>query len=60
MMSLCYKPSFNIYIFIYFWLHWVVIVAHRFSLVSVSRGYCIVAVCALLIVVASLVAEDRL
>ena len=60
MMSLCYKPSFNTYIFIYFWLHWVLIVAHRLSLVSVSRGYCIVAVCALLIVVASLVAEDRL
>ena len=29
----------NIYLFIYFWLRWVFIAAHRLSLVAVSRGY---------------------
>ena len=38
-------------LFIYFWLHWVFVAAHRLSLV---------AVCGLLIVVASLVAEHGL
>ena len=27
-----------IYLF-YFWLHWVIVAAHRLSLVSASRGY---------------------
>ena len=40
---------FLVYLFIYFWLHWVFIAAHRLSLVA-AHG--------LLIAVASLVAED--
>ena len=35
-------------------------VAHRFSLVAASRGYSLVAVCGLLIVLASLVVEHGL
>ena len=54
-----------IYLFIYLFLvHWVFIAAHRFSLVATSwaeRGADLfVAVCRLLIAVASLVAEHRL
>ena len=42
------------------WLHWVFNVMHRLSLVAVSWGYSVVAVCGLLIAVAFLVAERRL
>ena len=44
---------------IYFWLHWVFVVARRLSLVAASGGFS-VAVRGLLTVVASLVAEHRL
>ena len=44
----------------YFWLHWVFIAVHRLSLVTAREGYSLVAVCRLLIVVASFVAEHRL
>ena len=47
-------------LFIYFWLRWVFVAVHGFSLVVVSRGDFIVAVQGLLSVVASFVAEDRL
>ena len=54
-------------LFFFFWLCWVLFVAHRFfvdaaglSLVVVTRGYSIVAVHELLIAVGSLVAEHRL
>ena len=43
-------------VFIYFWLHWVFVAALELSLVVASGGYSLVAVCELLIVVASLVA----
>ena len=46
--------------FIYFWLCWVFAAAFRLSLVAVNRGYCLVAMHELLIVVASLVVEHRL
>ena len=46
-------------LFIYLWLHWVFVAAHRLSLVAVSRG-CSVAVYRLLIAVASLLAEHGL
>ena len=45
---------------IYFWLCWVSVAARGFSLVVVSRGYSLVAVCWLLIAVASLVSEHGL
>ena len=45
--------------FIYFWLCWVFIAAWDFPLVSASGGYSLVAVCWLLIVVASLVVEAQ-
>ena len=41
------------------WLHWVLVAAHRLSLVLVSRGYSPVVVCRLLIA-ASLVVKHRL
>ena len=44
---------------LFFWLHWVFIAVHGLSLVVASGGYS-VAVCRLLITVASLVAEHRL
>ena len=44
----------------YLLLHWVFTAAHRLSLVPVSGGYSLVAVCGLLTVVASLVAEHWL
>ena len=47
---------FNIYMFIY-WLCWVFVAVRGFSLVAVSESYSLVAVCGLLKVVASLVAE---
>ena len=39
---------------------WVFVAAHRLSVVVVSRGYSLAAVCALLIVLASLAEEHRL
>ena len=44
----------------YFWLHWVFIAAHRLSLVVISRGCSLVALCVPLIAVASIVAEHGL
>ena len=49
-----------IYVFIYFWLHWVFVAAHGLSLVVASRGYSLVAENGHLIVVASLVLERGL
>ena len=46
--------------FIWFWLCWVFVVAHAFSLVAVSRGCSLTAVHTLLIAVASAVAEHKL
>ena len=46
--------------FIYFWLHWVFIAAHRLSLVVMSRGCSLVALYVPLISVASIVAEHGL
>ena len=52
---------FKITLFIYFWLLWVFVAVHGLSLVAVSkRGLLFVAVCGLLIVMSSLVAEHRL
>ena len=53
---------FNIFfnLFIYFCLHWVFIVARGLSVVALSKGYSLIAVCRLLIVVASLVEEPSL
>ena len=59
-------PFLFINLFIYFWLHWVFIAVRGLSLVAASGGFysllrCAgVAVCGLLIAVASLVAEHRL
>jgi hypothetical protein len=50
-----------IYLFLFnFWLPWVLVAAHRLSLVVVSGGYSLVVVHRLLIAAASLVAEYRL
>ena len=49
-----------IYLFTYLWLHWVSVAARGLSLVAASRGLLFVAVCGLLIAVASLVAEHGL
>ena len=54
--SFCSKK----YLCIYLWLGWVLVSAHRLSLVVESRGLLFVAVYGLLTVVASLVAEHRL
>ena len=48
------------YLFIYFWLHWVFVAARRLSLVVVSGGLLFIAVCGLLIAVVSLVEEHGL
>ena len=60
-MCFCLKLYLLIFLrktFIYlFLLHWVLVAVCRLSLVAVSRGYSLVAVHRLLIVVASLVAE---
>ena len=45
---------------IYFWPCWVTLTVGGLSLVVVSEDYSLVAVCGLLTVVASLVAEQRL
>ena len=49
-----------IYLFIYFWLRWIFVVARGLSLVAVSRGLLFIVVLRLLIVVASPVAEHGL
>ena len=49
-----------IYLFIYFWLRCVFVAVRGLSLVAASGDYSFVAVCRLLIVVASLVAEHGL
>ena len=49
-----------IYLYIYIWLCWISVAACRPFLVAESRNYCLVAVCRLLIAVASLVVEHRL
>ena len=54
------QPVTFVYLFIYFGLYWVFAAAHRLSLVEVSRGYSLVAVLGLLIVMASLVEGYRL
>ena len=50
----------NIYLFIYFWLHWIFVAAHGFFSSCGERGLLFVEVRGLLIAVASLVAEHRL
>ena len=50
----------QIYLFMYFWLHWVLVAVFGLSLVVASRGYSLLAVLGLLTAVASLVAEHRL
>ena len=49
----------KINLFIYLWLHWVLVAACRLSLVVASRGYSLLG-CRLLIAVASIVVEHRL
>ena len=50
---------FLLVLLIYFWLCWVFVTIHRFSLVAASWGYSVL-VSGLPIAVASLVAEHRL
>ena len=60
-LSLSIVGELRLYLFkIYLWLCWVFTVAHRLPLVAASRGYSLVAVCGLLIAVASLAVEHRL
>ena len=49
-----------LFIFIYFWLHWVILAACGLSLVAEIRGYCLVVVCGLLIVMPSAAADHGL
>ena len=52
---------FNIiYLFYYFWLHWVLVAIRRLSQVVESEGYSLVVVCGLFILVSSLVGKHRL
>ena len=51
---------FFLFNFIYFWLRWVFVAVRGFSLAAASRGPLLVAVCGLLIAVASLVVEHGL
>ena len=50
----------EIILFIYLWLCWVFVAVWAFFLVALSSGYCLVVLHGLLIVMASLVAEDGL
>ena len=50
----------KIYLFIYFWLRWVFVAARGLFSSCGERGLLFVAVCGLLIAVASLVAEHGL
>ena len=56
----CYLRQWFFFIYLYFWLHWVFVAACVLSLVAASRGYSLVVIHRLLVVVASLVAEKRL
>ena len=49
-----------LFIYFYFWMHWVFISVHGLSLVVVCVGYSLVTVCGLLLVVVSPVTEHRL
>ena len=57
--KLLYLPFLKI-LFIKFLLCWVFVAIHRLSLALVSRGYSLVVVCGLHVVLASLVAEHGL
>ena len=46
-----------IYVFAYFWQCWVFVAEHSLSLVVLSRAYSLVAICGLIVAVASLVGE---
>ena len=48
------------FFFLTYWLCWVSVAAHGFSLVLASGDYSLVVVCSLLTAVASLVAKHRL
>ena len=54
-MCVCFFFKFLLFI----WLCWVFVAARRLSLVAVSGGYSLLAVCGLPIAVASLVLEHR-
>ena len=56
----CTDPMQTFSFSFYFWLCWVLVAARGLSLIAASRGYPLVAVNRLLIVVASLVAEHEL
>ena len=58
--ALLHKGLIHFFKNLYFWLHWVFVASGELSLVVASRGYSLVAVHGLLIVVASLVVEQRL
>ena len=58
--SYSFPHETNFFVFFFFWLCWVFVVAPGPSLVAASWGYSLVAVCAHLIVVVSLVVEHRL
>ena len=49
-----------VFIYLFFWLYCVFIAVQTFLLLVVSRGYSLVAMCRLLIVVASLTVEPKL
>ena len=55
-----YSKVIQVYMFFFFWLHWVFIAARVFLQFAESGGYSPVVACGLLIAVASLVAEHRL
>ena len=59
-MELKFSSFLKNILFVYLRLCWVFVAVQAFSLVAVSGGYSLVAVCGLLFVVASLVAEHRL
>ena len=59
-MALKFSSFLKITLFIYFWPCWVFVAVQAFSLVPVSGGYCLAAMCGLLTVVASLVKEHGL
>ena len=48
------------FLFVYFWLYWLFVVARRLSLVVANGGYSLVAVNGLLLGMASLAVEHRL
>ena len=58
--STSYCLSLSLSLFFFFWLHWVFIAECKFSLVAAREGCSLVAVCGLLLLMASLVAEDGL